>query len=76
MVLYFVLFGVKMAFYSKIHVRKSPVTRDVLKKIKGYSAKENGRKYSVKLRLSDITGIIYIEKKRNLFSRILYIFLI
>ena len=39
MVLYFVLFGIKMAFYGQIYIRKSPVTRDVMKKIKGCSVK-------------------------------------
>ena len=65
MVLYLILFGVKITFYNKIHIRKSPVTKDVIKKIKGYSVKQNGRKYSVKLRLSDATSITYIKKKKR-----------
>ena len=38
MVLYFV-FGVKIAFYGKIYIRKSLITRDVIKKIKRYSVR-------------------------------------
>ena len=71
------MFGVKITFHNKIYVRKSPVTRDVIKKIKGCSARQNGRKYSVKLRLSDAISVIYIEKKTELvFENIVYLFCI
>ena len=38
MVLYLILFGVKITFYNKIYVRKSLILKNVIKKIKGYSA--------------------------------------
>ena len=38
MVLYFVLFDIKIAFYGKIYVRKSLILKNVIKKIKSYSA--------------------------------------
>ena len=73
MVLYLILFGIKMAFYGKIYIRKSPVIRDVIKKIKGCSVKQNGRKYSVKLYLSDAINITYVEEKTELvFKNIVY----
>ena len=76
-ILYFVLFGVEMAFYGKIYVRKSLILRNVIKKIKGCSVKQNGRKYSVKLCLSDIISVTYIEKKTELvFENIVYLFYI
>ena len=66
-----------MAFYNKIYVRKSLVTKNVIKKIKGYLARQNGRKYSVKLHLSDVINVIHIKEKTELvFENIVYFFYI